>query len=488
MRRITGMYPERFSDLFGSFAYSEPGSDRNKTAEIGSPEWTSIRSRVLDKMWADMNYPTTGPWNAQFFYPYECKVEGEIPNIPNRYLTLEKESTNNGKRWRARKRTRDIIVSPYFAGQAVFSYAAGRSVTYIGPPTTRYHNTGNMPDLWNSRCKSQWPYDWFTSPLGCTSPTNFAQPYRLAIVDEGFTPYDFGWSDIAGDNWFKDLRNQFTFDDSIIIECLAEANKGTIDFATAVAEAPMTLKSAYDGLKVLLRIGSEIKMKQFRLYNRAKKGSSTGAKNIEELNDALAKVWMTYRYEIETTVMMIEDAIVAFERYAQSEFTRTRKRVQTIDADPRPLGSFRAAGSITIDNRVCIKRLHDLRLKINAFKQVASMNIAVTTWELIPGSFIVDWAWNFGDMLAALSKPSGDVILQEGSTYSWKLACNVTFYHPDSGTSVNCEGSMYEVKVIDPSKHICVQTKPDPFGNWKRIVDSFAIGWALTKKQYKNRW
>lgn len=67
-------------------------------------------------------------------------------------------------------------------------------------------------------------------------------------------PYALGWSDEKYIRTLKGRINSASYDGSMIMGCLAEANRGTIDALTALAEMPETVRSIYNGIKTCLRM------------------------------------------------------------------------------------------------------------------------------------------------------------------------------------------------------------------------------------------
>lgn len=270
----------------------------------------------------------------------------------------------------------------------------------------------------------------------------------------------------------------------LITETLADADAGTLDILTSVAELPETVRSIYDGLKVIVGMYKDARKKHLRLYNKAKKhkyqNTAHAAKAMHELNQAAADVWLNFRYNIMPNVMLIEDALEYLAKDL-SQFERWRgTNTEDFLHRYKPSG-FDADDQSRVVHRCFIKRLIDLSNSPSKTSQLLLTNIFVTAWELVPLSFVIDWVLNIGNVLTSLS-PAGDYKAQAAS-YSHKINHQVTYVHNDTNARVNVVGESYLLDIINPRDAVSVVWAPDI--GWKRQLDALALSWQLFLKNIR---
>lgn len=413
------------------------------------------------------------------FGPFNCTFAGQpVPPPPTRYVELfPRVSHNNGKRWKARVRTKDIILSPYVVGVAEFTYTVGKTETYISGPINR------QKDLYRSGLfqvydkNRQWIIvdGWIYESSRINYPATFQKISETVFRDDPTGAI----ADTLTGSIGSDL------DGALVAKTLANANRGTIDALTAIAEFPETLRSLMDGVKLCLKIYKDARIKSFRLYNKAKRQSDVNqsqadiAKNARELADAIANVWLNYRYNIMPNVYLIEDLVKTLETQLK-EFIRFRegKNIQpSIEFNIDKWSNDSQAFNCT--HRVMIKRLIELRSSFPKIKHLVLTNVAVTGYELVPFSFVFDWFVNMGDMIAAFC--ISPEFTQQGATYSWKYTGAAHFVHNTdrSGVSVNLRA--YKCNVINPHNDSCLSYNPDL--DWMRKTDALALTWSVFKDE-----
>ena len=111
-------------------------------------------------------------------------------------------------------------------------------------------------------------------------------------------------------------------------------------------------------------------------------------------------------------------------------------------------------------------------------------NLAVTAWEMVPLSFIVDWVLNVGDVLGALSPTYGSV--EEGVQYSRRCQAVGHLQHPDwIGSPVRVEVDAYKAWPIR-DKYSEIGLDFSPAMTFKRWLDAAALSWSSFRKIYKS--
>lgn len=437
--------------------------------------FSEMRSYLEAALARDANKELTVSRPSGHFGPFHCKYTGTPkPKIPTKYIPLESLRQNNGKAWREAARTGNIVMSDFKTGMVELNYTFGSDVVKPGEEVFFVLNAANegLFPLHQGMCViNGWVY------LGA--------PFRLYFNRgreeiEGKSPYEEGWSDTRILNDLNSKINGLEVDGEMVTSCLAEANSGTLDALTALAEAPETLKSALEAAKSGLKLYKEARQKAFRLYNKAKGKSNkeTLKKNSKELADALSNVWLNYRYNIMPNIYLIEDVqrtLLA----KSSEFVRFRDTKRKSFSVTHP--GFKPGGEFSSTDRVLIKRRLDLNGSMPKFDHLVMTNIFVTAWELVPLSFVADWFVNVGDVIASTTFRPG--ITQEGSTYSWKTSGTMNFVAETTQKSaVSVTIKVYRRDVISPSAHTCLTWRPEL--NSFRITDALALSWGAFKRTF----
>ena len=301
------------------------------------------------------------------------------------------------------------------------------------------------------------------------------------------------------------LLHQLEYDTDLITKTTGEANRKSVDVLTALAEAPETIRDALSGATKILKMYKEAKRGEFRLVNKTKRlrleydealrNLSRQLRNeelskrryelrkkqlkhdfnlsVKELTDAIAKVWLTFRYGIMPNVYLIEGISKSIDERKNVFFEFT----STSPIKLQPLDGF--SGSVQAINKAFIKR----RFVKGQIYNSLSANPFLTAWELIPLSFVIDWVINIGNLLSTLVNPSEASMLQEGATYSWKLTGAIV-KNFDDGSSVTCEIRGYKRNVINPGDLCGLTIKPD--FTLVRQLDALALSWNLAlKKLYR---
>lgn len=271
---VTGMFPNYSGfKVVGTKSARRKVSDPDYREEIDvSVIHSAVSSAVLGAAGRDASiYLSTTETNTHFG-PFLCKVQGDpIPPPPTRYVELYRtKSRNNGKRWKARLRTKDIIVSPYAIAVAEFSYANGRTETQLAKPILRrkYLHKSGLFETYEKNSRwiivDGWIYETSVIEYEATS---------IRAVEEVFTDDPTGA--ICASLIAQVAANR---DGAMVTSCLSDANRGTIDALTAAAEMPKTIKSILDGIKILIKMYKDARIKSFRLYNKAKKATKRESK------------------------------------------------------------------------------------------------------------------------------------------------------------------------------------------------------------------
>ena len=255
-------------------------------------------------------------------------------------------------------------------------------------------------------------------------------------------------------------------DTAFVTSMVADANKRLLDLLTVLAETPESLRSVMQLLGTVKNIVVGVKRRQFSLtqsfadrkeylkrkrdedltkldrmrqelaeevsarrlsrrvanrrrrmlerdlertnksYTRAMKQSGI------EFNDAMAEVWMNFRYNIMPLVYTAIDITEAITK--DPEFLTVRDGVEKhrsiVLPSDLPALEFTSNFNVFIRDRA--------KADVGPFSltsKVVTGNILTTAWELVPLSFVVDWFINIGDVISAFS---GGSTADRSSTHS----------------------------------------------------------------------
>lgn len=431
--------------------------------------------------------------------------------------------TNNGIKWREAPSQGTIVVSDFQRMQILLSFENGGRVSESDSTFHSVSCVNIMPvmQIPLQRKNGKDYYDiqgeYFLKPSGACNIVYT----RTSITDE-VTAYDDGFQPKVLQQFLDNPKAFYSYEfHSKATEVVAEANTGTLDILTSLAELPETIKSIYDGLKFMLKGAKDVKRKRLSFLNKSKKlklehqrrvfrleyesrKEFLKARNdktrkliaaklklakrqlgndlklsLKALTSAAADVWLNYRYNIEPTVLMIEDAIDALHFDKNKFFHRWRGRLQSILTFP-DMPFFSKSGQATMEERIFIKRA--FQAGISGFQNL-SASIFVTAWELIPLSFVVDWIVNVGDFIATSASGSLNKDYKQGATKSLQAEGVIT-YTGVNQTKVTATLSGYTRSVINPNDLCRLAINPDVSG--KRQIDALALSWNIfLKKNWK---
>lgn len=307
--------------------------------------------------------------------------------------------------------------------------------------------------------------------------------------------------------------------DTILIQSAqAEANEKFLDLTTELAELPETVKMVLDGFRTIARMVSDFKSKKFSLtkasakrraylkkkldeslasINHRRKGAAKRlihildrekkraqrsyqkavAESLRELADAIANLWLQFRYGIMPVVYTVE-SVQDLIKSLKSEYITSRDKESSEILVPHPVNSGEAL-EIPVTHRVTIKQRY--KPKATTFEDVMvrmSGNFALTMWELVPLSFVVDWFINVGDLLSSLN-PSAEWD-EEQECYAWRIA-HTQRLTLNNGSTLVIEVDAYKRDLI-PDDAVC-GLKFDPNLTLFRLYDAIALLWNPIKSQ-----
>lgn len=318
----------------------------------------------------------------------------------------------------------------------------------------------------------------------------------------------------------SDVREKFfsgnIMDPVLIQSAQAEANEKFIDLTTELAELPETVKMVVGGFREIARLVSDFKNKKLSLtkasakrraylkkkfdedmakLNLKRKGASKKllhildkqkarakrtysrmvAESLRELADAIANLWLQFRYGIMPVVYTVE-SVQDLIKSLKSEYVTTRDK-ESSELVLDLLGESTDPLTLSVTHRVTIKQRY--LPKETTFGDVMvrmSGNFALTLWELIPLSFVVDWFINVGNLLSSLN-PSAEWD-EEAECYSWQTA-HTQRITLSNGSILVIKIEAYERQLI-PDDALCGLVF-DPNITLFRLFDAIALTWNPVK-------
>lgn len=446
----------------------------------------------------------TGSWLDGHLGPYGLTQTGDSDPIPTLRVDYEEIRTNNSKAWAEAKKpgSISIVVSPFQRGYYTISQSYGATDLTLDPYSYVYKGH-SIEALANAIGASSGDPKNVLKFRGLNWAKQSICRVRYAKVTGTFdaSPASLGFPFSRITNWADGVPLTLSIDSEMVTDVLADANTGTVDLLTSVAEAPETLKGILSGCMSIFRMYKEARKGELRLHNKAKKVRleldrlraksqadwkdvkeverrlsriKTLEKNLRELLSAAADVWLQYRLNIYPNVKNIEASLEGLEQL-QSKFIRYRNFRQIV-WDGLEIPGWSRSGDLTIHHRCMIKRGAQ---EADIFGEIFTSNPFLTAWELVPLSFVLDRYMNIGSFIAALAPRNGNVT--EGATVSWKVSGAMTWTHDTSSASVTLDINLYKRSVIDPSSHICIPFPPSR--SMSQHLDHLALAWNLLLKK-----
>lgn len=446
----------------------------------------------------------TKEWLDGHLGPFGLTQTGTSDPLPTVRVDYEDIRTNNNAAWVEAKKPGSIaiVVSPFQRGFYTISQSYGAKDLTISPYSYEYRRH-SIKALARAIGASSGSPNGTYKFRGLNWVNQSICRVRYARVSGTFdaAPAAFGFPFDQVHTWADGIPNLLSIDSEMVTNVLADANTGTVDLLTSVAEAPETLKGILSGCMQIFRMYKEARKGEVRLYNQAGKvrlelerlqARSQGnwkdvkkaerhltriktlEKNLRELLSAAADVWLQYRLNIYPNVKNIEASLEGLEQL-KSKFIRYRDlREDVISSLDFP--GWTRNGDVNIRHRCMIKRGAQ---EADIGGEIFTVNPFLTAWELVPLSFVVDRYMSIGSFIAALAPRNSRVT--EGATFSWKVSGAITWTHNLSGASVTLDVNLYKRSVIDPSSYICI-----PFPESRSMDqqwDHLALAWNLLIKK-----
>lgn len=372
-------------------------------------------------------------------------------------ITVPRETQPNPS-FTKRKYAGEIVVSPMKVGElkiTEYPYVVKESVVRYWNSQTKVSHLSSLPQVTlNGRTCSVLNGVYFAGSWTL---------YADLITDSKYEymPFD--------STYFENLMKFKGIDESLVTDTAAAINEVTLDLLTNLAELPETVKMVQDILSF-----SGNKLKAFRTAEKRlkKKLLKQGIpKNELESADALASLWLQFRYGIMPVYYTLQDIKEALNERFAVEYVKERK----FKTEELKIKNFK--GLATSTSSCWMKRRFDPSDSSTQFRRVFGVNPFTTAWELTTLSFVVDWFLNVGDVISALTPvPS----LEEAATFSWKNEVKGTITNPDYPQGrIDIKLEYYEITPINYHDHVSLRF--EPVLTAKRKLDALALSWSFSR-------
>lgn len=317
-------------------------------------------------------------------------------------------------------------------------------------------------------------------------------------------------------------------DETEIADAIADVQGGvvgdlnsTYDVLTDLSELRATLEMLKDALGAVHHPLRTFKM----LRNKILDGTQGKAAKAGRAQKEILDLWMQYRYGLMPLLYSIQDAMKAVKEsnrlYLEARGTR-QLIPEPVDYPPKE-SCFIEKNDGTVRITAVGRQSYLSRGQLRFIDQLG-INIFRTGWELIPFSFVVDWVVNVGDYLDAQLGDMVSLYDQRECCYAVKTEMKTSLYYHDyndggynhlNGTKVAGTGpftlngvlmfprteiavgllsdGLYlarETNLTTYSRHIFhpkdVKLRVNPFLNWKRWLDAYALGLGKTRRALRS--
>lgn len=384
------------------------------------------------------------------------------------------------KAFKAARESGEILLNPIDRFSFEGSCTAGLPYPVSGSSISRYDQSHDAfaRFLWSqvpNACPAQSGTKWLFQPtehIMHGGPVGTRQVYRQYLVQDDPT-VPLTSTDML--EWFSEFRRVCSdkeINKSLVTQARAEARSGIVDLSTTIAELPETLKMIFEAIRLIFAKYLEVKRKVDVLReNRV---------NEADLISQIAALWMQYRYGIMPNVYTIQDGL----KYLDSSLVKYLS-VRVGESSPLEIPPWRGwtvQGEVTAIERVFLKNRFDIEslTKASAFLKT---DILTTAWELVPLSFVIDWALNVGDFLSSIMAPTGSI--QEACQRSLQVKpVTLSLTNPlYPGAVFTATVGQYTSDLIKPSDHIGLAF--DLTLTLKRKLDALALLWGASKSDFK---
>jgi hypothetical protein len=223
------------------------------------------------------------------------------------------------------------------------------------------------------------------------------------------------------------------------------------------------------------------------LYSAFKRGSIS-KREFERLHNYPGH-WLTYRYGIMPLVLSIYDVIRTladkdeFRFFTDSVSGQVGDEITLLNFT-NTSGTFSQTGRHTVTKQYNIKGCARLYYKDGRPKIVS--DFAITAWELLPLSFVIDWVINVGRVLASRAAVSGSSAYDLSQNFLCTVKNTYSSTASHGGPAIIATANHgwtveYIHKIRRPSQYLPKLDVGFDM-NWRQYADAFALSLQLLSK------
>lgn len=328
-------------------------------------------------------------------------------------------------------------------------------------------------------CKAGTVHGWISNQLfkGCPVNTDY---YLYSIMEPSYSP-------VAEYPKLTKLSN------ACIIKAFAKLDRMEVGGGEDLVTMKDTVRLLRNPLSSVAKLGAEMVNSAQRKVHRTR----DTVKYYKALSDAISNQWLQYRYGIMPLVYdcrgamtILEQNLWKWENKLKTVRAVTRYNDSVAHSTTASAGyasSVKCEGTSKISHKcsVCVYYVDKLHMKdARSLEEwgLSPTQLPALAYELIPFSFVADWAFNVGDWLKAIAPhPTIEV---KASTLSYKrsirknMFVTLTSFQPGSLKSTYS----YFADEIERSLNPQIPSHPGMTSQGlsiKRQIDSLALGWSL---------
>lgn len=374
-------------------------------------------------------------------------------------LSLSERKPVNNADFRRRSRRGEIVMAPYSKTQVdIHRTRAIDLITGFSPPGARTPGEG-----WVDCPKGSEIHAVVQSHYGPSRPVSGLRISRgYNVSTSSLTPL---YTDSPTPSVV--IPDLGTVDTALVTSALAAATSGQLDLLTEFVELPETLKFVQSSVTDIVRHGVRHKEAVKRI------GKLPYAQKVAKL----AELELKFRYAVMPIVYSINSVRNVLD--AMNDVYVRNSESASFDFE-LPAGFNGKVMSSSWEQRCFIKQRFDPSDVLRTLRRLLTTNAFSTLWELTPWSFVVDWAFNIGDFIAALT--NGDWSQESKCSFSHSFGATFDLWDTNPLAVSTYQVSSYNRMIINPSDHIGLTYAP--FMNWKRWLDAASLSYLQVKRVY----
>jgi len=341
---------------------------------------------------------------------------------------------------------------------------------------------GRKPTSYEELMVTTTPGDYFSRSATIYSKGQYSSPLNICV-------FPFVRNLTSGNPSSCIVMPDSSYLDPGLIEALASAAKTDFNAAQALAESRKTAetitsltRTLYRDLIAIKKLDFKYLRKRFSLRNKQKSKSDFSSP---------AEGWLMYRYGIMPTVYDIQSAVKVLNDDIVRKLTVNVRGGTKFDlsADYKDYYDYRhnvRTGSGVARTNLTLKIDSPLYQTANEF---GFANIPGIGWELIPLSFIVDWALPIGPWLQALSVLPNVSFMHGSQSWQFQGSLNIDYdeelyWYDFTRWSASYTLTGYRRRVLSrlPIPLPRLQNPIRGIGDLDRVADLLSLADVLTRK------